>query len=474
MVWSGDSILFSQTDGVMRIPARGGGTAEKVVSVSAQERVQRVQMLPGGETILLTVGVSEDSEAIRWNTAQIVAQSLKTGTRKTLVSGGSDGWYIPTGHLVYAIGGILYADEFDLERLEVKGAAIPIIEGVRRAGFASGGIAWFSISNTGTLIYVSGPATVLDAGADIGLVDRKGAMLLNASPLKLPPGPYQSPRASPDGKRIAVERNDGKEALILLYDLLGTRSLRRLPAAGRNRYPIWNADGSRVVFQSDSGGDLGIFSQTLDGAGPPERLTTANPGESHIPESWQPRGDVLLYSVLKGSEYALWTYSARDRRAAAFGAVRSAVPIDAVFSPNGKWVAYTSATTRNDLATVHVQPFPSTGERHQIERTLPSDVPHHPAWSPDGTELFFNQRAGLFSVVGVTTSPALAFGHPVNVPRRFITGPPSMPRAFDVMPDGRLLAVISSGADRSVSDDMQINVVMNWFEELKARIPARH
>ena len=107
-------------------------------------------------------------------------------------------------------------------------------------------------------------------------------------------------------------------------------------------------------------------------------------------------GDVLLYSVLKGSEYALWTYSARDRRAAAFGAVRSAVPIDAVFSPNGKWVAYTSATTRNDLATVHVQPFPSTGERHQIERTLPSDVPHHPAWSPDGTELFFNQRAELF------------------------------------------------------------------------------
>ena len=92
MVWSGDSILFSQTDGVMRIPARGGGTAEKVVSVSAQERVQRVQMLPGGETILLTVGVSEDSVAIRWNTPQIVAQSLKTGTRKTLVSGGSDGW----------------------------------------------------------------------------------------------------------------------------------------------------------------------------------------------------------------------------------------------------------------------------------------------------------------------------------------------------------------------------------------------
>jgi hypothetical protein len=121
-----------------------------------------------------------------------------------------------------------------------------------------------------------------------------------------------------------------------------------------------------------------------------------------------------------------------------------------------------------------VQPFPPTGERHQIERTLPSDVPHHPAWSPDGTELLFNQRAGMLSVVGVTTSPALVFGHPVNVPRRFVTGPPSMRRSFDVMPDGRLLAVITSGADRGVSDDTQINVVVNWFEELKARIPARH
>ena len=473
MSWFGDFILFTQGDAVMRVSAGGGNPPEKLVSVGAQERVQRFQMLPGGETVLLTVGLAEESDTIRTNTAQILAHSLKSGTRKILVRGASDGWYVPTGHLMYAIGGILYADEFDLRKLEVKGRAVPIVEGVRRAGFSGGGIAWFSISNTGTLVYAPGSATLVDVGADIGLVDRKGSALLSTSPLKLPPAPYQNPRASADGKRIVVERNDGNEIVILIYDLLGTRSLRRLPAAGRNRYPIWNGDGSRIVFQSDGGGDRGIFSQAADGAGAPERLTTAAPDESHIPESWQPRGDVMLYAKLKGSEYSLWTYSARDRTSTPFGTVRSAVPIDAVFSPNGKWVAYTSASSPNDLATVHVEPFPPTGRRYQIERTLSSDAPHHAVWSEDGTELIFNQRAGLLSIVEVTTSPAFTFGNPRNVPRRFVTGPPSMRRAFDVLPDGRLVAIISAGADGGVSDDTQINVVMNWFEELRARVSAK-
>ena len=473
IVWSDDSILFTQGNAVMRVPAGGGRPAEKLLSVDAQERVQRFQMLPGGETVLLTIGAPDESDGIRSSTVHIVAYSLKTNTSKTLVSGGSDGWYVPTGHLVYAIGGILYADEFDLQKLEVKGRAVPIVEGIRRAGLSGGGIAWFSISNTGTLVYAPGPVTLAEMGADLGLVDRTTSLLV-ASPLKLPPALYQHPRASPDGKRIVVERTDGNESVILVYDLLGTRSLRRLPAAGRNRYPIWNADGSRVVFQSDGAGERGIFSQAADGTGAPERLTAAaGPDESHIPESWQPRGNVMLYAILKGSEYSLWTYSARDRKSTPFGAARSAVPIDAVFSPNGKWVAYTSAATRNDLASVHVEPFPPTGQRYQIERTLSSDVPHHAVWSQDGSELIFNQRAGLLSTVSVTTSPALAFGNPRNLPRRFVTGPPSVRRAFDVMPDGRLVAVISAGADRGMSDDTQINVVMNWFEELRARVSAK-
>jgi Tol biopolymer transport system component len=144
-----------------------------------------------------------------------------------------------------------------------------------------------------------------------------------------------------------------------------------------------------------------------------------------------------------------------------------------VFSPDGKWIAYSSAATTNDLATIYVQPYPPTGERHQIERTLSSDQPHHPVWASQGSELIFNQRAGLLTVVSVTTSPTFRFGNPVNAPRRFQTGSPSQRRAFDIMGDGRIVGIIAAGSDRSVSDDTQINVVMNWFEELKARMSAR-
>ena len=68
----------------------------------------------------------------RWDKAQIVTHSLRSGERKTLVDGGSDGRYVPTGHLVYAIGGVVFARPMDVRRLEVTGGPVPIVEGVRR------------------------------------------------------------------------------------------------------------------------------------------------------------------------------------------------------------------------------------------------------------------------------------------------------------------------------------------------------
>jgi serine/threonine-protein kinase len=132
-------------------------------------------------------------------------QSLKSSERKTLVSGGSDGRYLPTGHLVYALGGVLLAVPFDLRRLAVTGGPVPIVEGVKRSDGASG-IAHFSVSSTGFLVFVPGPASTFSALSDLALVDRNGAV----QPLKLPPGPYEYPRLSPDGKRIAFVTDNGR------------------------------------------------------------------------------------------------------------------------------------------------------------------------------------------------------------------------------------------------------------------------
>ena len=98
-------------------------------------------------------------------------------------------------------------------------------------------------------MYVPGPVSTTAAQSDLALIDRKGGV----EPLKLPPGPYQHPRASPSGTQMVFATDDGKEAVVWIYELGSTTARRRLTFGGRNRFPIWSADGHRVAFQSDRG-----------------------------------------------------------------------------------------------------------------------------------------------------------------------------------------------------------------------------
>ncbi len=135
MTWDAGGIVFGQASkGIMRVSANGG-QPEVLVSVKDGEVMYGPQVLPGGEWVLFTIatGATASATADTWDKAQIVVQSLKSSERKTLVSGGSDGRYLPTGHLVYALGGVLFAVPFDLPRLAVTGGPVPIVEGVRRS-----------------------------------------------------------------------------------------------------------------------------------------------------------------------------------------------------------------------------------------------------------------------------------------------------------------------------------------------------
>jgi serine/threonine-protein kinase len=460
--WGESGIVFAQSEKamIMRV-SPDGGTPEVIARAKPGELVSGPEVLPGGRFLLYSV--TADAGVDRWDKARIVAHSLESGDEHTILEGGSDAHYLPTGHLVYATGGVLFAAPFDATRAKLGRPGVPVLSGVRRAnpGVAN---AHYAVSRAGTLAYVPGPAAA-SAIADLGLFDRTG----NITRLNLPLGTYSNPRISPDGHRLAFAVSTGQEEFIAVYELAGAKAMRRLTLGGHNRFPVWASDGRRVAYQSDREGDVSIFWQQADGSGAAERLTRAGPGESHAPESWSPTTNTLLFSVHRDGEDALWTLSLPNKNVAPFDGVRSNVPINAVFSPDGRWIAYQS--DQSGRTTVYVQPVPPTGAVYQF---VPrgTDAPHEPMWSPD-KELFYNPRAGGFEVVAVTTEPEFSFGNPTPLPRPFRLTPPQGRRSYDVGPDGRIVAVIVPEDSDESAGARRLAIVLNWHEELKVKVPVQ-
>jgi Tol biopolymer transport system component len=447
----------------MRVLA-DGGEPEVLVQVSEGEIADSPQLLPDGESVLFTVATSSSID--RWDRAHVVVQSLRSGERTIVVEGGSDGRFLSTGHLVYAQGGALFAAPFDVRATQMTAQPVPIIEAVGRAPNpdVQSGVAHFSVSENGALIYR--PARTV-AGVDrrqLVRLDRKGGI----DPLKLPPGPYEGLGVSPDGRFIALGTYDEGEADVWIFEVSGASAMRRLTFGGNNRYPVWSPDGERVAFQSDREGDLGIFWQRADGSGAAERLTRPEHGVGHFPEAWAPSGDRFIFTSNAGSGRSLWSFSLRDRKAEPFGAQSELGTFSkATFSDDGRWVAYTSNESGGG---VYVQPFPPSGAKYLI-----AQGGRLPLWSRQGAELFYVSDQRQLVVVRAAAQTAFSFSNATTV----ATGPLQIdgagfdPRAFDVGPDGSLFGFVDPAASTgAASAPSQIEVVLNWTDELKRLVPT--
>jgi serine/threonine-protein kinase len=467
--WSADSILVGQgTAGIVRLPA-AGGAPEQVVSVAADEWAHGPQILPNGRILLFTL--AKGSDETRWDKAKIVAHSLTDGTTRVLIEGGSDARYLPTGHLVYAMGGTLFAVPFDAESLMITGTAVPVIVGVRRStGFVTGA-AQVGISTNGTLAYLPGPASPPTTRS---LLIGDGSS--DPVALRVPPGQYVHPRAAPDGKTIAVGRNDGQQSDIWTYDLSGSTEIRRLTLGGNNRFPVWFSDSRRVTFQSAREGDRGIFWQNADGSGTAERLTTAAADEEHVPESWSRDGTHMLFAVVKGASRTLWVFTLDGRKTEPFGRLESRASFSATFSPDGRWVAYAFSDRTGSLTSpdrgVFVEPFPPTGEKHQVPKV---GVDFHPVWAPDGTRIFVVPAAAQPTAsVPIVTRPSIAFGTAAVLPRLPRPGLVLTDlRGYDVLSDGRVISSTAGSDLMNAVPRPEVRVVLNWFEELKRLAPSK-
>ena len=479
--WDGDTIVFaSRNRGILRVSANGG-EPEVIVKISGAESAAGPQLLDEGRLLLFTLATEAVAE--RWDKAQIIVQSMASGERHVVVRGGSAGRYVPTGlglparagrdagHLVYAVGNSLLAMPFDLTRLAARGSPVPVVEGVARPlSFLASGVAQYDVSATGTIAYLPGAGSRGgNEPKSLAMAGRDGKI----QPLGLPAQPYVHPRVSPNGRQLVVGTDDGKDAVVWVYDLKAGGSLRRLTFGGRNLFPIWTRDGRFITFQSDRDGDLAIFKQLADGSGPAVRLTKPGQGVSHEPESWSPDGKVLSMDISTAGNQSVWTIGMEpDAKPKAF-VDTAAVEKHSSFSPDGRWLAYMAAAVAGGPSDVFIQPFPPTGAKYQVS----NGGGRVPVWSPDGKQLFFhNAGPNRVFVVDVLAGQGLTFGTPVPLPIDGTIHPLSQ-RNYDVTPDGKQLIVVlpaqATQSDPTRRAAVQINVVLNWFEELKARAPQK-
>jgi eukaryotic-like serine/threonine-protein kinase len=444
MNWGEDqNILFGGgSGGVMRVSAKGG-RAEAIIRVEKNHEARNPQLLPGGAVLFALVSGEK---------TDIVAETPGRKDRQVIVEGGSDARYLPIGVLVYALAGDVLSQPFDAGRLMPTAGAAPLPESVYAAGKA--GAAQISFSDTGSLVYVAKSPGQVTHGA-LAFVDRQGKI----TPLALPPGQYDTPRISPDGRQLVFSRLEG-DRNIYVYNLFDKTSERKLTFAGpNNTWPIWSYDSKHIVFGSDRDGGFNNYSQRADGSGQAERLNM--PGRGGQPSGWAPRDPVFLLAGARGQP-DVWTYSIP--RGMATRVISAPMrQRNAVFSPDGRWVLYES--DESGKMEVYIQPYPPVPSvKFQVTR----DGGHSPVWSPsNGKEVFFVKDGNLFSVA-VETQPSPSFSMPVKLP---ITGfiQPEGVRQYDVTPDGKQFVMIVP-PQQSTGDagpPPQIQVVLNWFEELK-------
>jgi eukaryotic-like serine/threonine-protein kinase len=433
--WGTDNAIFFDgiASGIARISA-GGGTPTVVTTFHE------------GETVHQFPVVRADGKALMYTSAsQVYLQSLETN-RREVIGAGVGGGFLPTGHAIYVQAGTVFAVPYgpDLER---TGAPVVVLQGVEQTSL---GTLQFSFSRTGTMVYV--PAGTEGRSATLVWVDRTGA----EQPTGISGSAYSIPRLAPDGRRLAVVHGRiiaGGGGDVWLHDLTRETSSRVTVDGGG--YPVWMRGGRQLVFTK--GGPDDVYVKSFDGSGVEERFFGGFSGGSR-PFSLSPDGRFLAFvSVSATSANDIIVIDSQDKKEARpflktqFG---EGAPM---FSPDGQWIAYVSNKSgRNEL---YMRPFPGPGE----EWTISTEGGIEPVWARNTSELFYRQGDAMMSV-DVKTGPTLVVGKPRRVFEGHYATSGALFANYDVTPDGKRFLMVKSSSQEAPA---QINLVLNWLEEVK-------
>jgi serine/threonine protein kinase len=450
--WGSDGTIVFVPDyngGLWRLPSIGGTPQPLLKTDPAHDRVVYADpdVLPDGKGVLFTLA---SGHAVTADDQDIAVLSPGAREPRVLIRGGSNARYLPTGHLVYVRAGALLSVDFDVATLTVSGTPVPVIDGLGRTW---SGDADYAVSDNGTLVYEP------DAGARSGrlfiTVDRQG----QAKPISAR-GNYGEFSISPDGRALATRIfaiNDD-----IWINNVATSTLVRFTSEPLDEiYPQWTHDGARIAFGTRTGT---IFWKPSDGSGAREELGR---GEyARYPSSFSPDGTSMLFVEIHPSRRRdIWLMPLVGERRARPVLSTDADEWGARFSPDGRWVAYVSDETGRD--EIFIRPIDSAGGR----KRLSSDGGIDPMWGPDGRELFF-MRGDQLAVVALDGQL-----NPVGRDRVLFAVPrfeefqydPATPDV-DIMPDGEHFVF---GLGTQSMSATRYNVVLNWFEELRKKLPPR-
>jgi eukaryotic-like serine/threonine-protein kinase len=475
-----DTILFATADsttGLLSIAAVGGQPAVLTTPTAQGEDHLFPSILPGGRAALFTVWSSSGGI----ETAQVAVRDLATGRTTTLIRGGSQAEYVAPpntsesseqprpgrdGYLVYAGAGTLHAVRFDPVTLAVGSNPVLAVEAVTTKG---SGAAEFSVSRTGALVYVPGGA----GARSLVWVTRDG----REEPVEYaPPRAYQLLRLSPDGTRVALDIRDPLGDIWIL-DLVRQTLTRLTDSPAGEGSPVWTPDSRRVLFASSRTGVFNIYAQAANNTGTVERLTTSP--NNQFPDSISPDGARLVLredvpttgvdlrvlllapstAPVAGPSAPPGTPSARHTEALVQTTFTEA---HGELSPDGHWLAYVSNESgRNE---VFVRPFPTVDAGRW---TISTSGGSSPVWARRGTELFYRDATGALNRVPIRTAPTFSASAPTRMfETRYYAGEGGY--NYGVSPDGqRFLMIKAAGTDQTPS----MIVVLNWLEELRARLP---
>ena len=445
---------------LFRVPANGGSSVSLLTTSDGDAGYAMPSILPvtGAALFVLRPG-SGGIDPVEARQGSIVVQSLETGEARTLIRGGYAPRFSPTGHIVFAREGALWAVSFDAERLETNGVEVPIVQGVQQD--STRGSASYAFSEDGLLVYVPGIDTGLAPNRTLVWVDKQGREEI----LRAPPRPYAHPRLSPDGTRVAVSiLPSNSQADIWIYHLLRNRLDQLTFGAGIEAGPIWTPDSEGVVFRCTSNGQ-GICKKSADGAGRVEQLVTTE--HPVWPEAISQDGTAVL-SQRTDAGYDLHTMSVTSP-------TTSQPLIETVgnqgmsaLSPDGRYLAYCSSETGR--YEVYVRTFPDV---HGGSWRISNDGGTEPVWGlwgSTGGELFYRGADNSLMSVRLDTTPTFA----VRSTSSLFIGQyaSSNPATYDVSRDRQRFLFMKESEDRlQTPQPLYAIAVENWFEELKRLAP---